>query len=42
VLDMLEADAIGRAATYVAASLAVGFAAIVVTTNLVRRARVTG
>jgi len=42
VLDMLEADEIGLAATYVAASLAVGFAAIFVTTNLVRRAKVTG
>ena len=42
VLDMLEADEIGLAATYVAASLAVGLAAIFVTTNLVRRAKVTG
>ncbi len=42
VLDMLEADEVGLAAAYVAASLAVGFAAIFVTTNLVRRARLTG
>jgi len=42
VLDMLEVDEIGLAALYVGASLAVGFAAILVTTNLVRRARLTG
>ena len=42
VLDMLEADAVALAAAYVAASLAVGFAAIFVTTNLVRRVRLTG
>jgi len=39
---MLEVDEIGLAALYVGASLAVGFAAILVTTNLVRRARLSG
>jgi len=42
VLGMLEVDEVGLAALYVGASLAVGFAAIFVTTNLVRRARLTG
>ena len=42
VLRMLQADAVALAAVYVLASLAVGFAAIFVTTNLVRRARVSG
>jgi len=42
VFDMVEADEIGLAALYVVASLIVGFTAIFVTTNLVRRARVTG
>jgi fluoride exporter len=42
VLDMLDADEVPLAAAYIAASLAVGFAAIFVTTNLVRRARLTG
>jgi fluoride exporter len=42
VLDMLDEQELGLAAAYVAASLAVGFGAIFVTTNLVRRARLTG
>jgi CrcB protein len=42
VFDMLEADEVALAALYVVVSLIAGFAAIFVTTNLVRRARVTG
>ena len=41
LLNMLEADRYGLAAMYVAASLAAGFAAIALASNLVRRARLT-
>jgi CrcB protein len=42
LLNMLDADRYALAALYVLASLAAGFAAIAVATNLVRRARLTG
>jgi fluoride exporter len=42
LLNMLDADRYGLAALYVLASVAAGFAAIAVATNLVRRARLTG
>jgi fluoride exporter len=42
LLNMLDADRYALAALYVLASLAAGFAAITLATNLVRRARLTG
>jgi CrcB protein len=42
LLNMLDRDRYALAALYVVASLAAGFAAIAVATNLVRRARLTG
>jgi fluoride exporter len=42
LLQMLDAGDIGLAAAYALLSVAVGFAAVAVATNLVRRARVTG
>jgi fluoride exporter len=39
VLRMLDAHEFGLAATYVSASVAVGFAAVALATNAVRRAR---
>jgi CrcB protein len=41
LLDMLDEARLGLAASYAAASVAAGFAAVLVATNLVRRARVT-
>ena len=41
LLDMLDEDELGLAAGYAGASVAVGFLAVLVATNLVRRARVT-
>ena len=41
LLDMLDAGHVGLAAGYAAASIALGFAAVVVATNLVRRTPVT-
>jgi fluoride exporter len=42
LLGMLDANRLGLAAAYALVSVAAGFLAIAVTTNLVRRARVTG
>jgi len=42
LLGMLDANRVGLAATYALVSIAAGFLAVAVTTNLVRRARVTG
>jgi fluoride exporter len=42
LLNMLDADRYALAALYVLASVAAGFAAIAVATNLVRRARLSG
>jgi CrcB protein len=42
LLQMLDAGDIGLAAAYALLSVTVGFAAVAVATNLVRRARVTG
>jgi CrcB protein len=41
LLEMLDADRIGLAAAYAAASIALGFAAVVLATNLVRRTLVS-
>ena len=41
LLQMLDGDRIGLAAGYAAASIALGFAAVVVATNLVRRTLVS-
>lgn len=41
LLRMLDADRIGLAAAYATASIALGFAAVVVATNLVRRTPVS-
>jgi CrcB protein len=41
LLDMLDGEEFGLAAGYAGASVAVGFLAVLVATNLVRRARVT-
>ena len=41
LLNMLDADRYGLAALYMVASLAAGFAAIALASNLVRRARLT-
>ena len=42
LLNMLDAGEIALALTYALASIIVGFAAVAVATNLVRRARLTG
>ena len=42
LLQMLDADELGLAAAYALVSIAVGFAAVALATNLVRRARLTG
>jgi CrcB protein len=42
LLSMLDRDAVGLAAGYAAASVAGGFLAVALATNLVRRARLTG
>jgi CrcB protein len=42
LLNMLDADRYALAALYALASVAAGFAAIAVATNLVRRARLSG
>jgi CrcB protein len=42
LLRMLDAGDVALAAAYALVSIAVGFAAVAVATNLVRRARVTG
>jgi CrcB protein len=42
LLTMLDRDAVGLAAGYAAASVAGGFLAVALATNLVRRARLTG
>jgi fluoride exporter len=42
LLRMLDRDELGLAAAYALASIVVGFLAVAVSTNLVRRARVTG
>ena len=42
LLRMLDAGDVGLALAYAAASIAAGFVAVALTTNLVRRARVTG
>jgi CrcB protein len=41
LLDMLDREELGLAAGYAGASIAVGFLAVLLATNLVRRARVT-
>jgi CrcB protein len=41
LLSMLDRDAVGLAAGYAAASIAGGFLAVALATNLVRRARLT-
>jgi fluoride exporter len=41
LLRMLDADLVGLAVAYAAASIVVGFVAVVVATNLVRRTSVT-
>ena len=41
LLQMLEANRIGLAATYALVSVSAGFAGVAVATNLVRRARVS-
>jgi fluoride exporter len=41
LLRMLDADLVGLAVAYAAASIVVGFVAVVVATNLVRRTPVT-
>jgi CrcB protein len=42
LLSMLDGDAVGLAAGYAAATVAGGFLAVALATNLVRRARLTG
>jgi fluoride exporter len=42
LLRMLDANRVGLAAAYALVSVAAGFLAVVVTTNLVRRVRLTG
>jgi CrcB protein len=42
LLSMLDRDAVGLAAGYAAASVAGGFLAVALATNLVRRTRLTG
>jgi CrcB protein len=42
VLNMLEDDDVGLALAYVGASVVVGFLAVAIATNVVRRARVAG
>jgi CrcB protein len=42
LLSMLDRDAVGLAAGYAAASVAGGFLAVALATNLVRRARLSG
>jgi CrcB protein len=42
LLSMLDRDAVGLAAGYAVASVAGGFLAVALATNLVRRARLTG
>jgi CrcB protein len=42
LLEMLDAGRLGLAATYAAVSVCVGFLAVALATNLVRRAQVTG
>lgn len=41
LLEMIDGDAVGLAIAYAAVSVAAGFVAVAVSTNLVRRARVT-
>ncbi len=42
LLRMLDADRVGLAASYALASMTAGFLAVMVATNLVRRARLSG
>jgi fluoride ion exporter CrcB/FEX len=41
LLQMLDADRVELAIAYAAASVAIGFAAIAISTNLVRRSRLS-